>query len=187
MMQVQHFQQEDAAMDQVTTFLPAFAAPEGYPTGAVIVAPQAYLDFLHLGQATVPGQHTAAQVWSLAMARPLPGLKLAFRLRDAISARFGVARIGGFSGAKQPVTLGQKLDFFLVEALSDRAMVLTARDRHLDVMISVTAHPDGNATQVGITASVITHNVFGRAYMLPVGPAHRLIVGAMLGRMQRAA
>ncbi|WP_309664117.1 DUF2867 domain-containing protein [Tabrizicola sp.] len=174
-------------MDDQATFAPAFPAPLGYPQGAVIVAPQQRLAFLHQGRTTVPGSHTAADIWRLMMARPIPGLRQAFWLRDAISARFGVARIGGFSGTRQTVTKGGKLDFFLVEDVRDGALVLTARDRHLDVMISITATPAGPATDVGITASVITHNAFGRAYMLPVAPAHKWIVAAMLGRMQRAA
>jgi hypothetical protein len=164
-----------------------FAAPAGYPEGAVIVAPQERLNFLHFGKTNVPGIHSATDVWRLAMAKPIPGLRLAFWLRDAISSRFGVARIDGFSGKAQTIAKGEKLDFFRVEDLQDDAMVLTARDRHLDVMICVTATPAGLATDVGITASVITHNAFGRVYMLPVGPAHKLIVRAMLGRMRMSA
>jgi hypothetical protein len=57
-------------------------------------------------------------------------------LRDAISARFGVKRIGGFSGGLLKVSqVGGHLDFFLIERLVDTMMTLTARDRHLDVMI----------------------------------------------------
>jgi Protein of unknown function (DUF2867) len=174
-------------MDHPAGFPLNFPAPRGFPGGAVIVAPEDQLDFLHLGRANVTGIHLSADIWRLAMARPIPGLRQAFWLRDAISARFGVARIGGFSGNPREVRLGEKLDFFLVEALDDQAMVLTARDRHLDVMISVTTTPSGPWTDVGITASVITHNRFGRVYMLPVAPAHKMIIGAMLKPMQHAA
>jgi hypothetical protein len=38
---------------------------------------------------------------------------------------------------------------------------------------------------VTVTASVVTHNAFGRLYMLPVGPAHRLIVDHYLRRVKR--
>ena len=38
---------------------------------------------------------------------------------------------------------------------------------------------------MAVISSVITHNRFGRAYMLVVGPAHRLIVRTMLRRLQR--
>ena len=128
---------------------------------------------------------TPVEAWGRIMADPLPGLALAFRIRDAVSARFGVARIGGFSGA--PVgahvvapKVGDRLDFFLVEGAEPGRLTLTARDRHLDVMICVTG-----GRRLGITASVVTHNRFGRAYMWVVGPAHRLIVRVMLRRLLR--
>ena len=115
------------------------------------------------------------------MAAPLPGMALAFRIRDAVSARFGVAPIGGFSGRPAAAPeVGARLDFFLVEGVAPDQLVLTARDRHLDVMISV----DSQGPELAITASVVTHNRFGRAYMLPVGPAHRLIVWLMLRRLK---
>ena len=151
------------------------------PATAALVAPRSQLAYLDSQSVTLAAPLTAVQAWRKIMAKPLPGLGLAFRIRDAIAARFGVARIGGFSG--KPVEnpkAGDHLDFFLIEQISDDAMVLTARDSHLDVMISVNC--DGR--QLGITASVITHNWFGRAYMLPVAPAHKLIVWAMLRRLR---
>ena len=120
---------------------PPHPAPPGYPADAVILAPAVSLAFLHLAQAQVNGAHDATTIWRLAMARPLPGLRVAFRVRDFISARFGVARIGGFSGSAQPPIPGGKLDVFLVEAVSPQSLVLTARDSHLDVMICITAQP----------------------------------------------
>jgi len=147
-----------------------------------LVAPRAALAYHDSQRITLPRALTALQAWQHIMANPLPGMALAFRIRDAISARFGVQRIGGFSGAPvAQVAPGDKLDFFLVEAARPDQLVLTARDRHLDVMISV----DTAGRDLAITASVVTHNRFGRAYMLPVGPAHRLIVALMLRRLRR--
>jgi hypothetical protein len=40
---------------------------------------------------------------------------------------------------------------------------------------------------VEITSSVATHNWFGNLYMVPAGPAHRLIVWAMLRRLKNMA
>ncbi len=150
------------------------------------MAPRDALCFYDSQSAIVRSPVTPLSAWQRIMSRPLPGIGLAFRLRDAISARFGVRRIGGFSGRfVERVCAGDHLDFFLVEAITDRHMTLTARDRHLDVMVCVTVDPAGVANQrVGITASVITHNSFGRAYMMPVAPAHRMIVRAMLRRLQ---
>ncbi|MES2435017.1 MAG: DUF2867 domain-containing protein [Pseudomonadota bacterium] len=92
------------------------------------------------------------------------------------------ARIGGFSGAAvEAAQIGDHLDFFLIEHIDDQTLSLTARDRHLDVMTCVTVI----GCKLAITASVVTHNWFGRAYMIPVAPAHRLIVWAMLRRLRR--
>ena len=152
----------------------ALAAP-------ALVAPRAALVYYDRQAVTLPRALGPVEAWNRIMAAPLPGMALAFRLRDAISARFGVQRIGGFSGRKvcEP-RLGERLDFFLVEGVSAEQLVLTARDRHLDVMISV----DVAGAELAITASVVTHNRFGRFYMLPVAPAHRLIVWLMLRRLK---
>ena len=147
-----------------------------------LVAPRAALAYYDRQTLTLPQPMAPLQVWQRMMARPLPLIGLAFRLRDAIAARFGVKRIGGFTGRPvDEVQVGDKLDFFLVEKITPTALTLTERDRHLDVMISVTVE----GVELAITASVITHNAFGRAYMLPVAPAHKLIVWAMLRRLSR--
>lgn len=140
------------------------------------------LAYLHSASMPLPRQMPPIEVWNRAMAKPLPLLGLAFRIRDAISARFGVKTIGGFSGKRQAnPRVGDRLDFFLVERIDANALTMTERDRHLDVMIAVTT---ANRL-LTITASVVTHNRFGRIYMLPVGPAHRLIVWMMMRRLAK--
>jgi hypothetical protein len=151
------------------------------PQGATILAAPEQLDFLHCRTVRLATSMTALQAWDAAMANPLPGMATAFRIRDAISARFGVKRIGGFGPARRDrdPRPGEKLAFFLVEAISDQELVLTERDRHLDVMTTVHCKD----CELSIISSVRTHNLFGRIYMIPVGPAHRLIVWAMMRRM----
>lgn len=150
---------------------------------AELVAPMAELAFFDAQMLELPRPMEAAEAWDMVMATPLPFMSLAFRIRDAISARFGVKKIGGFSGKRQTVLKeGDYLDFFLIEKVTPHVLTLTERDRHLDVMTCVTT-----AEQVlTITSSVKTHNFFGKAYMLPVGPAHRIIVRKMLSRLQAA-
>lgn len=122
------------------------------------------------------------EAWNVIMAHPQPFLKRAFQVRDAISSLFGVKRIGGFSGQqRQDVTVGDRLDFFLVEYVDDEALVLTERDRHLDVMTCVST----NGRAVSITSSVRVHNLFGHLYMVPVGIAHKWIVRGSLRRLQQ--
>ncbi|MFV0472817.1 MAG: DUF2867 domain-containing protein [Pikeienuella sp.] len=152
------------------------------PPEADLVAPRGALDFLDTRGMDLPRPMTALEAWDLMMREPLPGLRLAFRIRDAISSLFGVKRIGGFTGARAAAPeVGDKLDFFLVERIAPEILTLSARDRHLETICCVTTHD----RRLAITSSVKTLNGFGRAYMIPVGPAHRLIVGAMLKRARR--
>jgi hypothetical protein len=145
-----------------------------------LVAPRAVLNYFDVQSITLPSPLSPLQAWTKIMSRPLPGLRLAFAVRDAISRIFGVRPIGGFSDrAIGTPSVGDKLDFFLVERSEPDMLTLTARDRHLDVMICVTRL----GATLSITASVITHNLFGRAYMIPVAPAHRWITRALLRRL----
>ncbi|WP_343053348.1 DUF2867 domain-containing protein [Sphingomonas endophytica] len=144
--------------------------------------PKQELDYYDSRSITLPVAVTPLEAWNLMRSEPQPLMHLAFKARDAISSLFGVKRIGGFSGARCDVAkVGDRLDFFLVEHVAADMLVLTERDRHLDVMICLSTH----GRSVTITASVFTHNAFGRLYMLPVGPAHKLIVHNDLRRLKR--
>lgn len=120
-----------------------------------LVAPRGELDFFDQQSVGLPQSLTPLEAWSRIMADPLPLLGLAFRVRDAISARFGVKRIGGFTGEVRGfVQEGDKLDFFLVETVNDEVLTLSARDRHLDVLTCVTSVEN----TLTITSSVKVHN-----------------------------
>jgi len=130
----------------------------------------------------LPRRMTALAAWNTIMSDPQPFLKVAFQVRDAVSSFFGVKRIGGFSGKPvEHVSVGQYLDFFLVEYVDDQCLVLTERDRHLDVMTCISIEGE----TLSVTSSVCVHNLFGRAYMIPVGVAHRWIVRGMFRRLQK--
>lgn len=145
-----------------------------------VLGPVSQLDYIDSQSVTCARPVTALEAWNVAMGKPLPLMRLAFWLRDVVSARFGVRKIGGFSGQRvETVAAGDRLDFFTVEHVSDDVLVLTERDRHLDVMTCISCI----GTMVTITSSVLVHNGFGRAYMLPVGLAHRWIVRATLRRL----
>ena len=148
------------------------------------LAPISELDYFDSQSVELAKPSTALAAWNTAMQNPLPMMGLAFKIRDAISAPFGVERIGGFSAQRQnSVKVGDKIDFFLVEHVSDETLTLTARDTHLDVMTCISCI--GKTTS--ITSSVIVHNLFGRLYMLPVGIAHKVIVRSTLKRLRSAS
>jgi hypothetical protein len=149
---------------------------------ALTLRPQSELDYYDIRSVTLPTAITPLEAWNLMMAEPRPLMRLAFKTRDTISALFGVKRIVGFSGARrETVKVGDRLDFFLVEHNAPLILALTERDRHLDVMICLSI----TGRMLTITSSVVTHNAFGRLYMLPVGPAHKLIVNSDLRRLKR--
>lgn len=146
-----------------------------------LAAPRSALNFHHARSIDLPTPMTALDVWNRIMSQPLPGIALAFRIRDAISVRFGVKPIGGFTGRHvTPPQVGESLDFFVVERIGPDILTLSERDKHLDVVTCITT----TGQRLTITSSVKVHNLFGRLYMIPVAPAHRLIVWAMLRRLQ---
>ena len=150
-------------------------------TNIQLVADKSELHFFDSQSIQMSKQTTALQAWEIAMSKPMPIMKLAFRVRDAIAARFGVKKIGGFTGGwPQQIIVGDKLDFFLVEYISDDVLTLTERDKHLDVMTCISI----GENQLTITSSVKTHNFFGRLYMIPVAPAHKLIVRSTMRRIK---
>ena len=156
--------------------------PASLPNPLRLVAPAERLDLFDSRAMDLPHPMSPLEGWHFLNARPLPGFALAFWIRDAIAGLFGVKRLGGFRRhLPESVEPGDRLEFFLVEEVGPRVMVLTERDRHLDVMTAISVE----GTRLSVTSSVITHNLFGRIYMLPVAPAHRLIVWLMMRRAAR--
>jgi hypothetical protein len=140
------------------------------------------LDFFDRQSVILSKSVAPLEAWGSMMSRPSFILNLAFRIRDAISSTFNVKRIGGFSkSAPKTVAVGDKLDFFLVEHVSEDVLSLSERDSHLDVLTCISRV--GN--ELTITSSVKVHNTFGRLYMLPVGPAHKWIVRSFLRRLKK--
>lgn len=141
------------------------------------------LDFFDRQSVRLRRPISPLDAWRIVMSHPMPILKFAFRVRDGISSLFGVKKIKGFSGVvPTSVEVGQMLDFFLVEHISPDILTLTARDRHLDVMTCISLFEN----ELTITSSVKIHNAFGRIYMFPVAPAHKLIVRKNLKQIDRA-
>lgn len=153
-----------------------------------LVAPREELNFYHVNSLNINAQPAAFEVYRALFSKRSAWLGAAFWVRDQISALAGVTKIKGFGGKRTttPPVVGEHLDFFLVEHIEDRELVLTSRDRHLSVMTTLSVDTADEGTLVRITSSVITHNWFGNLYMLPVGPAHKFISWRMLRNVSRA-
>ncbi|AGA75669.1 DUF2867 domain-containing protein [Pseudomonas plecoglossicida] len=154
---------------------------------AQLVAAKACLDFLHTDSVQLTVPLTALQAYC-AMTSDVPGwLALAFQIRDYISRRFNVADIHGFTrrDPEHVPAVGEGLDFFTVEAISDQQLVLTSRDTHLAVMVCMDVSTgECGFPQLNVTTSVKCFNTFGRLYMVPVGWVHGVIVRRMLSNLQ---
>ena len=147
-----------------------------------ILAPMDELDYFNSQSAVLSKALSPSHAWAIMTARPSPVLKLAFWLRDLLSAPFGVQKIKGFfRKPRQTIEAGAHLDFFLVEHSDESALVLTARARYLDVMTCISAQ----GSTITVSTSVKVHNGFGRCYMVPVGLAHPLIMRRSLARLRR--
>lgn len=147
-----------------------------------LIAPKsdlAYFDQQSVQLGTLP---TPLEAWSLIMRDPLPFVAIAFRIWAAISALFGVKQIGTFGdGVPSQVQVGDRLDFFTVETVNETVLSLSVRGCHMDVLTCVTSV----AGMLTITSSVKAHDWFGRCFMVPVAPAHKLIVWAIMRRLKR--
>lgn len=153
------------------------------PNQARLIAAPDRVDFLHCDAVELGAPLSALQAYC-AMTSDIPAwLSSAFHIRDLVSRWFNVADIKGFtprSPAQVPV-VGERLDFFTVEAISESQLVLVSRDTHLAVMVCMDLVPvREGVSRLSVTTSVRRYNMFGRLYMVPVGPAHGPVVKRML-------
>ena len=110
-------------------------------------------------------------------------------LRNSMVQLVGLKNLGGlgeFDPAKPDSAYrpGDRVGIFTLISNSPDEALLGDSDKHLDVVLSVSKgrlEADG-AVRVAVTTVVHVHNLFGRIYMLPVTPLHRLIAPAVLSR-----
>lgn len=103
-----------------------------------VLQPISQFSYYDVQQVVLSEDMTALAAWNAMMRQPMPLMKAAFWLRDLVSSAFVVKRIGSFTGRfGERAQVGDYLDFFLVEYVDDDCLVLTERDRHLDVMTCI--------------------------------------------------
>lgn len=103
-------------------------------------------------------------------------------LRDGLVRPFGLKTAADFPPPSSNPGIGDYVNFFRVDALSETEAILGENDRHLDYRVSVlkTLGPD---PKVVISTWVHPHNSLGRLYLAGVLPFHKLIVKRMLARL----
>jgi hypothetical protein len=101
-------------------------------------------------------------------------------VRNRAVRPFGLRDVGALGAVDdRPASAyaaGDRLSFFDIVSVGDDELVLSADDKHLDVRIAFLKRRVGGRARYAICSWVRTHNLLGRAYMVPVGPIHALIV-----------
>ena len=115
--------------------------------------------------ASAPGWVAALMALRNALVRPLGLVATPSALRHAALRTNGT---------------GERVGIFPILATTPDEVLLGLDDRHLDFRISIRTLDHGHERQGVVSTLVRFRGALGRAYFLPVRPAHRLIVPAML-------
>ena len=97
------------------------------------------------------------------------------QLRNYLVAPFGLKTPAPTSAADAD-TIG----IFPVLSDTPNRLVAGLGDKHLDFRVVVDVAASGLGQEVTLTTLVLTHNLFGRAYLTVIKPFHRLVARAKL-------
>lgn len=142
-------------------------------------------DFVHACHATTRRDGRSALQAYRDMAASIPGwFDGLMALRNHGMRLLGMKHLGSLRAVHDTddPAAGQQLGIFTLQSLDDDAIVLEDDDRHLRVQLALQWQGD----VLEVVTVVHTHNAFGRFYMLPVAPVHRLIVPHLLQRQVQA-
>lgn len=142
-------------------------------------------DFVHACHATTRRDGRSALQAYRDMAASIPGwFDGLMALRNHGMRLLGMKHLGSLRAVHDTddPAAGQRLGIFTLQSLDDDAIVLEDDDRHLRVQLALQWQGD----VLEVVTVVHTHNAFGRLYMLPVAPVHRLIVPHLLQRQVQA-
>ena len=106
-------------------------------------------------------------------------------IRDRIVRPLGLKAAGRLSlpdasRAPRAPAVGDAFSIFRIASVDGQELVVGIDDTHLDVRLSFLKRTAGPRASYVVSSWVKTHNLLGRAYMAPVAPVHRLLVGLMM-------
>ena len=165
------------------TAVRAVPAPEGGLAGTSFQGVD-YADAYAV--AILPGVSARALAEAVFASAPRWVAKL-MALRNAIVRPLGlVATPSAIAHAAAAANgTGERIGIFPVLAAAPDEVLLGLDDRHLDFRVSIRVLDDGRERLGVVTTLVRFHGLLGRAYFVPVRPAHRLIVPMMLRKGAR--
>lgn len=145
----------------------------------------------YLDSFAVPTSKPAVDIVEL-YAAALDHLPRAFKyllvIRSALVRPFGIAGVS-FADLTQSIdtkrayAVGDKLGRWTLYHKGTGELIAGADDKHLDFRVSLIR--DGGE-RVVLSTAVMTHNLFGRAYLTTILPFHRFGVAKLLTRAARA-
>jgi Protein of unknown function (DUF2867) len=128
---------------------------------------------------------TATQLYGAVMRSTPKWIDSAMLTRNRIVRLFGLKDLGALSCvpdmAEHSLQAGQRIGIFTFARATPTELVMQDTDKHLSVQIAVIKQTVDAVHDRVIACTVVhTHNLLGKLYLLPVGPAHKYIVPAVL-------
>jgi hypothetical protein len=98
-----------------------------------------------------------------------------------------VGNLGRLSQTKNyTYQVGDQLDFFTIDDLTDKEMILTLTDHHLDITLSVLRTTNETVECLYVTTWVKYNNRLGRVYMFSIMPFHKMIIRRLLKNVMKS-
>jgi Protein of unknown function (DUF2867) len=138
---------------------------------------------------------TATQIYAAVASHTPVWIDSLMAVRNQVVRLFGLKHLGSLadvsrdlpSGAEHSLQVGQRMGLFSFVSATPNELVVEDADKHLTVQLSILKNPvDDQHDRLTLTTVVHIRNTLGRLYMLPVGPAHKLIAPAVLRRAPEA-
>ncbi len=128
---------------------------------------------------------TATQLYAAVMRSTPAWVDSLMRARNGVVAWFGLKNLGVLSAVPdtigQPLQIGQLVGIFSFVRETPTELVIQDTDKHLTVQIAVIKQTVDSQHDRLIACTVVhIHNLLGRAYLVPVGKAHKYILPAVL-------
>ncbi len=108
-------------------------------------------------------------------------------VRNAFFSLFGLDK-GGYKkniNVADYYPTGSRAVYFTVINRSEKEIITTEHDKHLDFRISVLKNQQGKDTNVHLTTLVKYHGFLGRFYFSLIRPFHRAIIVSLLKRLMK--
>lgn len=107
-------------------------------------------------------------------------------VRNALARQIGLKDVGYMTdnsgGAASDYRVGSRIGIFDVIAIEEHEVVVGIDDSHLDVRVSIFKTRTMLRAHYIVSTVVHIKSLLGRAYMLPVGRIHSIVVRSMMRR-----